>query len=434
MSVDEQIKYSKKFTLIDLFAGCGGLSAGLEKAGFLPIFVNELNDNALESYLVNREDLTHLRSEKFYCNDVKELVKDHQGGKQFFSRLEEYFGLSFEKGDLDLLSGGPPCQGFSGIGHRRSYAVDKQKLPSNHLFQDMAYLVHALQPKIFLFENVKGLLSSKWTTDGEKGEIWEKVLSTFKSIPNYDVNFKLVTSSHYGVPQNRPRVLLVGIRDDISKLCSSHFNPVLTANGYLPEPTGGAPDLVDLLGDLLDPEYVNGTETTNYLSDPQNDIQKSFREDRGKGTLLKGAPLCEQKYSNHAPSVVARFKAMQKNNGIIPESLRTKKFSQRLLPSTWGNRGPSITATSLPDDYVHFSQPRTLTVREWARLQGFSDHYQFSGPRTTGGLRRAGNPQEGLFKRELPKYTQIGNAVPVQLAEAVGEHFAKLLTTASKEN
>ena len=196
--------------------------------------MNELNDDALESYLINREELTHLRSEKFYCNDVKELVEDHQNKKEYFTRLEEYFGLSFENGDLDLLAGGPPCQGFSGIGHRRSYAVDKQQLPSNHLFQDMAYLVHAFQPKIFLFENVKGLLSSRWTKEGKKGEIWEQVLNTFKSIPGYTVNFKLVISSDYGVPQNRPRVLLVGIRDDIAKFSLDYFNDVLAAQGYLP--------------------------------------------------------------------------------------------------------------------------------------------------------------------------------------------------------
>ena len=79
----------------------------------------------------------------------------------------------------------------------------------------------------------------------------------------------------------------------------------------------------------------------------------------------------------------------------------------------------------MPDDYVHYSQPRILTVREWARLQLFPDWYQFTGKRTTGGLRRAGNPKEGLFEREAPKYTQIGNAVPVGLAEKVGAHLRK---------
>ena len=118
---------------------------------------------------------------------------------------------------------------------------------------------------------------------------------------------------------------------------------------------------------------------------------------------------------------------MIKNSGAIPSHLKTKKFAQRVLPAKWGKDGPMITATSLADDYVHFCQPRTLTVREWARLQGFPDYYEFSGARTTGGLRRAGNPREGNFARELPKYTQIGNAVPVPLAKAVGDHFALIL-------
>jgi DNA (cytosine-5)-methyltransferase 1 len=124
---------------------------------------------------------------------------------------------------------------------------------------------------------------------------------------------------------------------------------------------------------------------------------------------------------------------MLANGGEIPEEFKTKKFSQRVLPARWGNRGPSITAASLPDDYVHFSQPRSLTVREWARLQLFPDWYRFCGKRTTGGLRRAGNPREGIFDREVPKYTQIGNAVPVGLSERVGKHFKKLLEDAAED-
>jgi len=107
--------------------------------------------------------------------------------------------------------------------------------------------------------------------------------------------------------------------------------------------------------------------------------------------------------------------------------MQTKKFAQRLLPQRWAPRGPSITATSLADDYVHFAQPRVLTVREWARLQMFPDWYSFVGKRTTGGRRRAGDPSIGNWTRDLPKYTQIGNAVPVALATAVGSHLAGLI-------
>ena len=94
---------------------------------------------------------------------------------------------------------------------------------------------------------------------------------------------------------------------------------------------------------------------------------------------------------------------------------------------TLGENGPTITATSLPDDYVHYEQPRILTVREWARLQLFPDWYEFKGSRTTGGVRRAGNPRDGNHDREVPKYTQIGNAVPVGLAQAIGAHFVSIL-------
>ena len=143
----------------------------------------------------------------------------------------------------------------------------------------------------------------------------------------------------------------------------------------------------------------------------------------------QGHPLEEQVYSNHKKSIQEKFSFMINNNirsmKDMPAEYRTNKFSQRVLPARWEQVGgtPNITATSLPDDYVHYSQPRTLTVREWARLQGFPDWYEFCGKRTTGGVRRAGNPSKGIWDREVPKYTQIGNAVPVPLAKAVGHHL-----------
>ena len=94
--------------------------------------------------------------------------------------------------------------------------------------------------------------------------------------------------------------------------------------------------------------------------------------------LGQGAILTEQEYSKHSPHIVTKFKHMLENEGEIPEALKTKKFAQRVVPKYWGDNGPSITATSLADDYVYFSQPRTFTVREWARLQMFPDWYQFA--------------------------------------------------------
>ena len=417
---------SKKF-IVDLFAGCGGLSLGLEKAGFHPIFVNELNKDAMSSYLRNRKQTEpRLSKPEFHEYDIKKIVAVRGSIKKMSAAFRRDFNLSIESGDLDLVVGGPPCQGFSGIGHRRSYSVDKEQLPSNHLFQDMAWVVNKLKPKIFMFENVKGLLPAKWTSNGTKGEIFEDVLDAFRSIKGYRVEHALVLAKDYGAPQNRPRVLVVGARNDIDLKPWEQINSRV-ANGYLPSPTYNAPDLIDLLGDLVDPKFQYGGVNTHYLSPARTSIQKMLRTDLGGKIFSKGALLTEQEYSKHSAKVIEKFTYMLKNNGEIPSHLQTRKFAQRVLPARWGEMGPTITATSLTDDYVHFSQARVLTVREWARLQGFPDWYQFSGSRTTGGLRRAGNPQEGIFDRELPRYTQIGNAVPVFLSEKVGLHFQKVL-------
>ncbi|MBK6750298.1 MAG: DNA cytosine methyltransferase [Acidobacteria bacterium] len=118
---------------------------------------------------------------------------------------------------------------------------------------------------------------------------------------------------------------------------------------------------------------------------------------------------------------------MLRNGGEIPEEFQTKKFAQRVFPRSWDANGPNLTVTSLPEDFVHYSQPRSPTVREWARIQTFPDWYEFKGPRTTGGRRRAGDPSLDKWDRDVPRYTQIGNAVPVMLAEKIGQHLAKIL-------
>lgn len=398
---------------IDLFAGCGGLSLGLEQAGFTPVYVNELNKDAMETYLLNRrKQFPHL--EKYKSYDIKEAIKDDS----IFSDLA--------KKDIDVLCGGPPCQGFSNIGIRRSYSVEKKQLPSNHLFQDMAFFIHMVKPKVFIFENVEGLLKSKWTSMGSRGEIFEDVFTTFKKIPEYEVKYKLLHAKDYGVPQRRPRVIIVGFRDGFVAT-NSDSNDAVDA-GFLPEPINNYPDLVDVLSDIVDPNFEYGGITEKYPSPVYSDFQKYLRKQPDGRIAKKGGYISDHKYSNHSDRVIRKFQAMIDSGGVIPEEFRTKKFAQRLLHEKWDEKGPSITITSLPDDFVHFSQARSLTVREWARIQTFPDWYQFSGKRTTGGIRRAGNPRKNIFDREVPKYTQIGNAVPVILAKEIGTHLCKLLS------
>ncbi|MBY6204141.1 DNA (cytosine-5-)-methyltransferase [Halomonas denitrificans] len=442
--------------MIDLFAGCGGLSLGFENAGFTPVFVNELHQDALETYLANRHHelggLAFAENPALRLNDaqqlkgkrLEQLISDLKNIPELDFQIENTLSASGGGSSLDVIAGGPPCQGYSGIGIRRSYEVDREDIPSNHLYGRMALIIQKIRPKIFLFENVRGLLNAKWTKGGSK-KIWPDVVKAFQSISGYEVRWSLVFAKDYGVPQNRPRVLLVGIRKDIcdvaeqSGLVDPKRDPEDAVScGFLPEGRPQEyPNLEDLLGDLLDPAVAKVLRDQTFPKGPFETVD--YPKKPKKGTiqeLLRSGPpweptqkvnLSEHQYSKHRREVVEKFDHMLANDGAIPAEFKTKKFAQRVLKRRWDDQGPNITATSLADDYVHYEQPRVLTVREWARLQLFPDWYQFCGKRTTGGIRRAGNPQLGIFDREVPKYTQIGNAVPVGLAEAVGKQFRLIL-------
>lgn len=414
----------KALTCIDLFAGCGGLSLGLEQAGFKPLLFSELNHSAAETYIANRPGMGVIP-----WGDIYHLTDDNL---RLLKLNWSYHGID----DVDLVCGGPPCQGYSGIGHRRSFKIEKKDVPSNHLFQEMARVIRCVCPRVFVFENVRGLLTSKWTASGRNGEVFKAVLSEMKRIPGYCVRWQLLHAKDYGVPQNRPRVLIVGIRHEILQTTEQlHLldlpvtvdDPTAVRDGFLPPSSGKPPTLVDLLSDLEDPDYLGRRATERYFCNPRTPIQAELRT-RPNGSLLrKGDPLTEHEYSEHAAYIREKFAHMIAHRGEIPERFRTKKFAQRVFPREWNGAGPNITATSLPEDYVHYSQPRSPTVREWARIQTFPDWYVFRGPRTTGGRRRAGDPDAGIWDRDVPRYTQIGNAVPVLLARKVGEHLARLL-------
>lgn len=402
---------------VDLFAGCGGLSLGLHRAGFETLLFSEISKDAADTFRANLAT-----SSTIQCGEAAELSK---------SRLRELAGLWREQGkEVDLVCGGPPCQGYSTLGRRRLHRVDHAEVPANHLYWSMVEVIRTLKPKLFLFENVRGLLSGRWRPSGENGEIWADVRSGFLSLREYQVGWKLVHAKDYGVPQNRPRILLVGAHRDLGLDLDDPCPENLTNNsrGLIPEGDLKPPNLCDVLSDLIDPTFEPGMKVTiKYPSAPKSEFQRSMRFMRAGGVLGDDEQLTEQVYSRHSVRTQNRFTHMLRSGGEIPRHLRSRKFSLRLLPKKWGADGPNITVTSLPDDFVHYSQPRILTVREWARLQMFPDWYSFHGPRTTGGHRRAGQPSNGVWDRTIPKYTQIGNAVPVGLAQAVGEHLARLL-------
>lgn len=427
----------KRPSLLDLFAGCGGLSLGLEssESQFDPLLFSEINPAAASTYLLNRSERTFRRiedldkrafREPLQVGDVKSLSNQNLGA---LLKIWEKEGVP----RIDLVCGGPPCQGYSGIGHRRTFDLHKEEIPSNFLFKEMVRVIKVTQPKVFLFENVRGLLTSKWTKGGKGGEIFRDVISTFLSLKEYGVRWQLVHAKDYGVPQNRPRVLVIGIHRDLIKLpppkqsADTVILPTAVSDGLLPKPVGNAPSPPELLGDLVDRDYRKTNCTPQYPSPALTEVQKHLRKQPDGTIAKKGAPVSEQEYSGHSDIIIKKFLHMIQNGGEIPLEMQTKKFSQKVLPREWPPSGPNITATSMPDDYVHYEQPRILTVREWARLQTFPDWYRFAGPRTTGGRRRAGDPSAGIWDREVPKYTQIGNAVPVLLAQRIGTHLKNIL-------
>ena len=420
-----------KLTSVDLFAGCGGLTRGLEDAGFECIAFNELNEDAAESFSANFPNAVP------YVGSIADVMDD--------KALKVILNDKRIDNSVDLVCGGPPCQGFSGIGHRRTHAVQKADIPTNHLFHEMIRVIKGLRPKAFLFENVQGILEGKWKKGGQNGEIFWDVWSGFSEIDGYVVQPALLHGYGFGVPQNRPRVFIVGVRREllrgrgiISKLkipdASHRKNLNWRATRTALKNRGGlvpkwehvnAPDLIDVLSDLDFEGW--SSEKPQYVLPPTSEYQMEMRRKMGPDE-----PLTDHQFSSHKPRIRKKFQYMIDNKikrkEDLPRRWRTKKFNQRVTPRRWGVDGkPWITATSLPDDYIHYSRPRTFSVREWARIQTFPDHHVFKGKRTTGGTRRAGDPSKGNWDRDLPKYTQIGNAVPPRMAKSLGIHIAGLI-------
>jgi len=470
----------KNRLFIDLFSGCGGLSLGLEQAGFRPIAFAEHSKEAADTYEFNAKE--HREDAKRF-GEVQEIAK-----KSVIARLLRAAGKKYgaNETDLDLVVGGPPCQGFSRLGIRRSHGHNRIDNPGNHLFEEMAEVIRLSGPKTFVFENVLGLLKAKWTDSKEakSGEVFAKVLRTFASIQtkgkkHYRIRWKILHAKDFGVPQNRPRLILIGIRSDIARNLDKEAFQKYAPNSLLggpsnvgeeeklhltypseyieffrasdqcrfhPNPDGIiVPTPAQVLYDLVDKRWYDfmrhrvvdkslcrsNFKSCSYFRKP---IPNSLGQQLRGGRSERGCIL-NHEYSLHSEEVIRRFKSIQKD-GAAKGAIKNKKFSQRLIGKVgtngaeWPNGTPNITVTSMPDDLVHFEQPRTLTVREWARLQTFPDDYVFQGKRTTGGVRRAGIPGAGLFERETPQYTQIGNAVPPLLAKCIGDQLIHLIKTA----
>lgn len=374
--------HSRKPIVIDLFCGAGGLSEGLSQAGFEPKVAVDFDGSALKTYAANHPHT------KVICRDISDVAG------------AELMKLAGSR-DVDLIAGGPSCQGFSTHGKRI------QDDPRNFLFKHFVRLVDEVQPKMFLMENVKGMLTYS------KGYFRKQIEEEFQRI-GYRCAFTSICAADFGVPQLRHRVLFIGTRLDGVQLSfpqPTHGDGMLWLKPYV--------TVLDAISDLplISGDWKN--EKREYASAPQNGYQKYLRGRAGRVlTMHVAGPLSEQAQR------LAHFIKQGQGLRAVPAKHLPARFQKMRTISTGALRRdcttlyyrldtnrPSYTITCYyrnvaSGPFLHPFEDRALSHREAARLMSFPDRYKFFGTNFT---------------------RQIGNAVPVLMAKAIGETLLKSL-------
>lgn len=401
-------------TYIDLFAGCGGLSLGLHNAGWRGLFAIEKNQDAFETLRAN------LMENKNHFDWPIWLPKTNLEIDDVLNKYIE--NLKTLNGNVDLVAGGPPCQGFSTAGRRKEDDV------RNGLIKSYLRFIMYVRPKVLFFENVKGF-TQKFEKNKSKGMTYSHYVLRVLRFFGYEVDGKMVDFSKYGIPQKRTRFILVGIRKDIAeknKLKAKIFFKLLAKNKSLfliNKNLPQSPTLGSAISDLLKQNgLIETPDRKNFYSgvysNPKSKYQKFLRE----GIVYDIIPNSHS-FPKHKPEIVKRFSYFLKRQNLNKNICDTtrEKFSinkHTIIPLT--RELPTPTITTLPDDYVHYCEPRILTVREYARIQSFPDWYAFKGKYTTGGKVRT---------KEVPRYSQIGNAIPPLFGEQSGIVLKELLNS-----
>ena len=401
----------KALTYIDLFAGCGGLSLGLNHAGWKGLFAIEKSPFAFATLKHNLIDnLNHFQwpdwiEQKNY--DINEILKEKKDN------------LKSLRGAVDLVVGGPPCQGFSTAGKR----VESDN--RNSLIKSYINFIRLVQPKIVFFENVKGF-TQRFEKNKSKGKKYSEYVQNClrrmgKDYLGYEVFGQLINFAEYGVPQKRTRFILVGIRKDIFQqkgIKPSKFFDLIKSNReefLVSKGLSLNQNIEDAISDLL----INNKTTicpdsrgflTGFYADTKTPYQTLLREKLSNTSNIPDS----HRLAYHSEKTTSLFKTLIKKapKGRRLEDVYKLKFDiKKRGLIVLDKNNPSPTLTSHPDDYVHYCEPRILTVREYARIQSFPDWYQFREKYTTGGK---------LRKVEVPRYTQIGNAIPPLFGELSG--------------
>lgn len=409
----------RRLTFVDLFAGCGGLSLGLCQAGLQGVFAIERDPMAFSTFQRNflgnsptrtRFDWPSWLESKNWA--IADLLRKHP------KELAELAGT------INVVAGGPPCQGFSFSGKRR------KSDPRNRLFQKYVEFVGLVRPEALIIENVPGmrvahrapgLRATKFP--GPKPKSFYAQLISALEVEGYTALGKVLDASSFGVPQRRPRLVVIGIRSEFINLLPGgierafelveihRLGQVQSLGFKVPVSASEAISDLESAGKgkrpCVDPESRGGFEEATYVS-PSSGFQKLMHGD------LPPPEMDSMRLVRHHSDIVARFSQILRRcpRGVRMDDADRAWFGllkHRIYPMAPDQPAPTI--TTLPDDVLHYSEPRVLTVRESARLQSFPDWFVFRGKFTTGGNRRT---------QECPRYTQIGNAVPPLLASVLG--------------
>lgn len=384
---------------IDLFSGCGGLALGLHNAGWKGLFAVEKSKDAFATLKHNLID----KNNNFLWPDW--LPKTNHDINEIITKYEKE--LLKLQGKVKLVAGGPPCQGFSMAG-RRQEKDDRNKLINSYI-----KFVELVKPQILFFENVKGFTIG-FKKGNKRGEAYSEYVVKKLSDLGYDVSGTIVDFSEFGIPQKRQRFILVGT---LSKNSENFFNSIKEnrANFFKSKNLTDKTSLSDAISDLL---QANGTvespDTKNFQAGIYKKAESKYQSFMRKKRPLTNKVADSHRFAKHKPKTIERFKFILANampNKNISNEIREKYNLQKHTVVPLCEQSCTPTLTTLPDDYIHYCEPRILTVREYARIQSFPDDYHFQGSYTTGGERR---------KIDVPRYTQIGNAIPPLFAEQAG--------------
>lgn len=448
---------------IDLFCGAGGCSEGLIQAGFHILFSSDISDMVEVTYKYRHAQLGLIQGQNtwFERADIRNLHGDFIGQK--ISELEMF--RNQEIPEIDLVIGGPSCQGFSRAGRRN------KEDPRNLLFGEYIRVINEVKPKYIVLENVEGFMDMQflgykgldlYDEEGnlvEKGPIYPDgsvtpaILRSELNRIGYDtLEPRILNAAEYGVPQRRNRVFFIGYRKNLP--APTYPKPIVTQGQKL--------TLRDAIGDLVNdsnlrnrvnpnlsvyqkesragrtPSFITGqpipcnrrhlqnlelsnaTDVVVERFDLFNQgesgsmLRKRIKEQgidiTGKNCLIQ---LCSDKLNMQPNDVIELFRVGNTPDNAIDILLTKKNIRQRL-----NSDEPSPTVVTLPDDYINPWEARTISVREMARCQSFDDSFEFLGKRTTGGLKR---------RTEVPQCTQVGNAVPPLLAKAVADEIMRVL-------